>query len=62
MFWAALANLRYLSKNGVFDAEVVPVTIKSKKGEVIVKEDEEYKNVKYEKIPTLRPVFKKDGK
>lgn len=49
-------------QNGVFDNEIVPVSIKSKKGEVIVKEDEEYKNVKYEKIPTLRPVFQKDGK
>ncbi|ORY92080.1 Thiolase, N-terminal domain-domain-containing protein [Syncephalastrum racemosum] len=48
-------------ENGVFDAEIAPVTIKSKKGEVVVKEDEEYKNVKYEKIPSLRPVFKKDG-
>lgn len=37
------------------------MTIKSKKGEIVVKEDEEYKNVKYEKIPSLRPVFKKDG-
>ncbi|CAM0141991.1 DNA topoisomerase 2-associated protein pat1 [Umbelopsis sp. WA50703] len=48
-------------KNGVFDAEIVPVTIKNKKGDIIVKEDEEYKTVKFDKIPGLRPVFKKDG-
>jgi acetyl-CoA C-acetyltransferase len=45
----------------VFDAEIAPVTIKSKKGDTIIKEDEEYKTVKFDKIPTLRPVFKKDG-
>jgi acetyl-CoA C-acetyltransferase len=48
-------------KAGAFDAEVAPVTIKGKKGDVIVKEDEEYKKVIYEKIPTLNPAFKKPG-
>ncbi|KAI7855302.1 Thiolase, N-terminal domain-containing protein [Circinella umbellata] len=48
-------------ENGVFDAEIAPVTIKSRKGELVIKEDEEYKNVKYEKIPQLRTVFQKDG-
>ncbi|TCD71289.1 erg10, acetyl-CoA C-acetyltransferase [Steccherinum ochraceum] len=48
-------------KAGVFDAEVAPVTIKGKKGDTVVKEDEEYKRVIYEKIPTLNPSFKKQG-
>lgn len=48
-------------KAGAFDAEVAPVTIKGKKGDTIVKEDEEYKRVIYEKIPTLNPSFKKQG-
>ena len=48
-------------KAGVFDAEIAPVTIKGKKGDTIVKEDEEYKRVIYEKIPTLNPSFKKQG-
>ncbi|KAG8860124.1 T-complex protein 1 subunit theta [Tulasnella sp. 330] len=47
--------------SGAFDAEIAPVTIKDKKGETIVKEDEEYKSVKYEKIPTLRPAFQPNG-
>ena len=47
--------------DGVFDAEVAPVTIKGKKGDTIVKEDEEYKRVIFEKVPTLKPSFKKDG-
>lgn len=44
-----------------FKEEVVPVTVKTKKGDVIVSEDEEYKNVSFEKIPGLKPVFQKDG-
>ncbi|EPQ59294.1 peroxisomal 3-ketoacyl-CoA-thiolase [Gloeophyllum trabeum ATCC 11539] len=48
-------------KSGAFEKEVAPVTIKGKKGDTIVKEDEEYKKVIYEKIPTLPPVFKKNG-
>ncbi len=49
-------------KNNVFEAEVVPVEIPQRKGDpVIFKEDEEYKNVKFEKIPLLKPVFTKDG-
>lgn len=46
---------------GKFKDEVIPVTVKTKKGDVVVSEDEEYKNVSFEKIPTLKPVFQKDG-
>ena len=47
---------------GKFKDEIVPVEIPQRKGEpIIFKEDEEYKNVKFEKIPELRPVFQKDG-
>ncbi len=46
---------------GKFDAEIVPVTVATRKGEVVVKEDEEYKNVMFDKVPTLRPAFLKDG-
>lgn len=46
---------------GKFKEEVIPVTVKTKKGDVIVAEDEEYKNVNFEKIPGLKPVFLKDG-
>lgn len=48
-------------KAGAFEAEVAPVTIRGKKGDIIVKEDEEYKKVVYEKIPTLTSSFKKGG-
>lgn len=46
---------------GKFKDEVVPVTVKTKKGDVEFAEDEEYKNVNFEKIPTLKPVFGKEG-
>jgi len=49
-------------KDGKFNDEVVPVEIPQRKGDpIIITEDEEYKNVKMEKIPTLRPAFNKDG-
>ncbi len=47
---------------GKFADEVVPVEVPQRRGEaVVVSEDEEYKNVKFEKIPALRPVFSKEG-
>mgnify|MGYP003887208229 CR=1 FL=1 len=47
---------------GRFTDEVVPVEVPQRKGDpVVVSEDEEYKNVKMEKIPQLRPVFTKEG-
>lgn len=48
-------------KAGKFADEVVPVEVKTRKGSVSVSEDEEYKNIIPEKVPNLRPVFKKDG-
>ena len=48
--------------NGKFSEEVVPVEVPQKKGEALkITHDEEYKLVKFEKIPELRPVFQKDG-
>lgn len=47
---------------GNFNDEVVPVSIPQRRGEdLIVTEDEEFRNVKMEKIPALRPVFDKEG-
>ncbi|KAG6886708.1 hypothetical protein C0992_002726, partial [Termitomyces sp. T32_za158] len=48
-------------KSGAFDAEVVPITVKGKKGDTIVKEDEEYTRVLFDKIPSLRSAFKQGG-
>lgn len=46
---------------GKFANEIAPVTVQTRKGDVIVSEDEEYKSVDFNKIPGLRAVFKKDG-
>lgn len=47
---------------GKFKEEVVPVEVPQRRGEpIIVSEDEEYKNVKMDRISTLRPAFTKDG-
>ena len=47
---------------GKFSNEIIPVEVPQRKGEpILITEDEEYKNVKLEKIPTLRPAFNKDG-
>ncbi len=49
-------------KKGLFAAEIVPVEIEGRKGEkTVVSEDEGPKTARPEKIPTLKPVFKKDG-
>ncbi len=49
-------------RKGLFAAEIVPVEIEGKKGEkTVVSEDEGPKTARPEKIPTLKPVFKKDG-
>lgn len=48
-------------QNGYFKAEIAPVTVSSRKGDVVVDQDEQPLNAKVDKIPTLRPAFKKDG-
>ena len=48
--------------NGYFKNEIIPVAIPQKKGDpVLVSEDEEFKNVMFDKIPSLRPAFTPDG-
>ncbi len=50
------------TSTGAFKEEIIPVSIPQRKGDpVIVSEDEEYKKVMFEKIPSLRPAFNKDG-
>ncbi|MCI5080773.1 MAG: acetyl-CoA C-acyltransferase [Saprospiraceae bacterium] len=50
------------TSKGWFKDEIVGVSVPQRKGDpIIVEEDEEYKRVKFEKIPALRPAFSKDG-
>lgn len=46
---------------GYFKDEIVPVTVSTRKGEVVVDQDEQPLNAKLDKIPTLKPAFAKDG-
>ncbi|GLQ31282.1 thiolase family protein [Litoribrevibacter albus] len=46
---------------GLIKDEIVPVTVKSRRGETVVSDDEQPHNANIEKIPTLRPAFAKDG-
>ena len=48
-------------ESGKFSHEVVPITISGRKGDVTVREDEEFRQVKMDKISQLRSSFKKDG-
>ena len=48
-------------QSGAFDAEIAPVTVAGRKGEVQIALDEQPGKCSIEKIPTLRPAFKKDG-
>ncbi|MFD2229687.1 thiolase family protein [Alkalimarinus sediminis] len=48
-------------EEGSLEQEIVPITVKSRKGETVVKDDEQPHNANIEKIPSLRPAFAKDG-
>ncbi len=49
-------------KEGKFSDEIVSVSVPQRRGDaLIISEDEEYNNVRMEKIPSLRPVFDKEG-
>ena len=57
-----ITEVRTHGLTGKFADEVVPVEVPQRRGDaLVITEDEEYKNVKMEKIPALRPVFDKEG-
>ncbi|WP_422911360.1 thiolase family protein [Pseudomonas sp. MAC6] len=47
--------------SGALDAEIVPVTVSGRKGDIVVKDDEQPLTANLEKIPGLKPAFRKDG-
>ena len=57
----SLTRAKNAIKSGALDKEIVPVTIKTRSGETVVKDDEQPLTAKMEKIPTLKPAFAKDG-
>ena len=58
---ASVQRAQAAIKSGAFAAEITPVTVKGRGGEVVVSMDEGPGKVKLDKIPTLKPAFKKDG-
>ncbi|WP_282181906.1 thiolase family protein [Aliiroseovarius marinus] len=57
----SLSNSLEAQKSGAFEGEIAAVTIKTRKGDVVVGEDEQPGNARPDKIPTLKPAFRKDG-
>lgn len=57
----SLSNSLAAQKSGAFEHEIAAVTIKTRKGEIVVSEDEQPGNARPEKIPHLKPAFRKDG-
>jgi len=57
----SLTNALSAQANGAFDGEIAAVTIHTRKGEVTISADEQPGNARPEKIPTLKPAFRKGG-
>ncbi|MBK6361507.1 MAG: acetyl-CoA C-acyltransferase [Comamonadaceae bacterium] len=58
---ASVQRAKAATETGAFAAEIAPVTVKGRAGEVVISIDEGPGKVKLDKIPTLKPAFKKDG-
>ena len=58
---ASVQRAKAATESGAFAAEITPVTVKGRGGEVVVSIDEGPGKVKLDKIPTLKPAFKRDG-
>lgn len=58
---SSLSNALEAQKNGRFESEIAPFKLKTRKGEIVIEEDEQPGRASPEKIPQLRPAFKKDG-
>jgi acetyl-CoA C-acetyltransferase len=49
------------TEEGLFKNEIIPIVIKTRKGEQVMNEDEEFRNVDFSKVPKLKPAFEKNG-
>jgi len=58
---ASTTRAKAANQDGRFDWEIAPVTLPGKAGDTVVKHDEQPFKAKLDKIPTLKPAFKKDG-
>lgn len=58
---ASVQRAQAAAQSGAFDAEITPVTVATRKGDVVVRADEGPANARLDKIASLKPAFKKDG-
>ncbi len=58
---ASLSRALEAQRTGAFDAEIVPVTLQTRAGETVISSDEQPAKARPEKIPQLKPAFRKDG-
>jgi acetyl-CoA C-acetyltransferase len=58
---ASLSRALEAQSSGAFEGEITPVSVSSRKGDVVVDQDEQPGNARPEKIPQLKPAFRKDG-
>jgi acetyl-CoA C-acetyltransferase len=58
---ASLTRAQQAMKSGAFDTEIAPVTLTTRRGEVIISQDEQPPKADLARIPTLRPAFARDG-
>lgn len=57
----SLARAKKATEDGSFDEEIAPITVKTRKGDIVIERDEQPLKGNPDKIPTLRPAFAKDG-
>lgn len=57
----SLTRAKAANEDGTYAAEIAPVTVKSRKGEVVIDTDEQPRTANFDSIPKLRPAFAKDG-
>ncbi|RYF83646.1 MAG: acetyl-CoA C-acyltransferase [Comamonadaceae bacterium] len=58
---ASVQRAQHATKDGLFQAEIAPVTVKGRNGDTVIAIDEGPGKARLDKIPTLKPAFKKDG-
>ena len=58
---SSLERAKGANEDGSFDWEIAPVTVSSRKGETVIARDEQPFKANLDKIPALKPAFRKDG-
>jgi acetyl-CoA C-acetyltransferase len=57
----SLKRAQQAQSTGAFSGEITPVTVSTRKGDIVIESDEQPRNARPDKIPLLKPAFRKDG-